>query len=154
LGVRAQDPQNSKIVDKWDVSQLPVGGKNKTPTAALDAGFGWAISTGSTKKELAWEFVRWASSSQVGTTLLTTPNSGIDPTRRSNLDNPDYKAFAPRVQRAASAAFGNALPWPNVAQTPKLLDALTEQLALILAGQVKPKAGLEAAQRAWEHLLA
>ncbi|MFN5521596.1 ABC transporter substrate-binding protein, partial [Bradyrhizobium sp.] len=25
LGVRAQDPQNSKIVDKWDVSQLPVG---------------------------------------------------------------------------------------------------------------------------------
>jgi multiple sugar transport system substrate-binding protein len=154
LGVRAQDPQNSKIVDKWDVSQLPVGGKNKTPTAALDAGFGWAISTGSTKKELAWDFVRWASSSQVGTTLLTTPNSGIDPTRRSNLDNPDYKAFAPRVQRAASAAFGNALPWPNVAQTPKLLDALTEQLALILAGQVKPKAGLEAAQRAWEHLLA
>ena len=154
LGVRAQDPQNSKIVDKWDVSQLPVGGKNKTPTAALDAGFGWAISTGSTKKELAWEFVRWASSSQVGTTLLTTPNSGIDPIRRSNLDNPDYKAFAPRVQRAASAAFGNALPWPNVAQTPKLLDALTEQLALILAGQVKPKAGLEAAQRAWEHLLA
>ncbi|MFN5570071.1 MAG: extracellular solute-binding protein [Bradyrhizobium sp.] len=154
LGVRAQDPQNSKIVDKWDVSQLPVGGKNKRPTAALDAGFGWAISTGSTKKELAWEFVRWASSSQVGTTLLTTPNSGIDPTRRSNLDNPDYKAFAPRVQRAASAAFGNALPWPNVAQTPKLLDALTEQLALILAGQVKPKAGLEAAQRAWEHLLA
>ena len=154
LGVRAQDPQNSKIVDKWDVSQLPVGGKNKTPTAALDAGFGWAISTGSTKKELAWEFVRWASSSQVGTTLLTTPNSGIDPIRRSNLDNPDYKAFAPRVQRAASAAFGNALPWPNVAQTPKLLDALTEQLALILAGQVEPKAGLEAAQRAWEHLLA
>ena len=154
LGVRAQDPQNSKIVDKWDVSQLPVGGKNKTPTAALDASFGWAISTGSTKKELAWEFVRWASSSQVGTTLLTTPNSGIDPIRRSNLDNPDYKAFAPRVQRAASAAFGNALPWPNVAQTPKLLDALTEQLALILAGQVKPKAGLEAAQRAWEHLLA
>ena len=58
------------------------------------------------------------------------------------------------MQRAASAAFGNALPWPNVAQTPKLLDALTEQLALILAGQVKPKAGLEAAQRAWEHLLA
>ncbi|MDR3467878.1 MAG: sugar ABC transporter substrate-binding protein [Xanthobacteraceae bacterium] len=154
LGVRAQDPQNSKIVDKWDVSQLPVGGKNKTPVAALDAGFGWAISTGSRKKDLAWEFVRFATSSEVGAKLLTTPNSGIDPTRRSTLNDPAYKAFAPKVQRAAAAAFGSALPWPNVAQAPKLLDALTEQLALILAGQAKPKAGLEAAQHAWEHLLA
>jgi multiple sugar transport system substrate-binding protein len=154
LGVRSQDPQNSKIVDKWDVTQLPVGGNNKTPVAALDAGFGWAISTGSKKKDLAWEFVRWASSSQVGIKLLTTPNSGIDPTRRSTLNDPDYKAFAPKVQRAASAAFSSALPWPTVAQAPKLLDALTEQLSLILAGEVKPKAGLEAAQHAWEHLLA
>lgn len=153
LGVRSQDPQNSKIVDKWDVAQLPVGGKNKKPVAALDAGFGWAISAGSKKRELAWEFVRWATSSQISLKLLTTYNSGIDPTRLSTLNAPEYKAFAPKVQRAAAAAFGSALVWPNVPQTPKLLDALTEQLALILAGQTKPKAGLEAAQRAWERLL-
>lgn len=154
LGVRSQDPKNSKIVDKWDVTQLPVGGKNKTPVAALDAGFGWAISAGSTKKELAWEFVRWAASSQTGLKLLTTNNSGIDPTRNSTLNAPEYKSFAPKVQRAAAAAFGSALVWPTVPQGPKLLDALTEQLALILAGQTKPKAGLEAAQHAWERLLA
>lgn len=153
LGVRAQDAKNSKVVDKWDVTQLPVGGKNKTPTAALDAGFGWAISTGSKKKELAWEFVRWATSHQVGIKLLTTYNSGIDPTRVSTLNAPEYQAFAPKVQRAAAAAFGSALVWPTVQQTPKLLDALTEQLALILAGEVEPKVGLEAAQRAWERLL-
>jgi len=153
LGVRSQDPKNSKIVDRWDVTQLPVGGKNKVPVAALDAGFGWAISAGSKKKELAWEFVRWASSSQIGIKLLTTYNSGIDPTRNSTLNAPEYKSFAPKVQRAAAAAFGSALVWPTVPQAPKLLDALTEQLALILAGQAKPKAGLEAAQRAWERLL-
>lgn len=153
LGVRSQDPSNSKIVDKWDVTELPVGGNNKTPVAALDAGFGWAISAGSKKRELAWEFVRWATSSQIGLKLLTTPNSGIDPTRNSTLAAPEYKSFAPKVQRAAAAALGSALVWPTVAQAPKLLDALTEQLALILAGQIKPKAGLEAAQRAWERLL-
>jgi len=153
LGVRSQDPQNSKIVDKWDVTQLPVGGKNKTPVAALDAGFGWAISAGSKKKELAWEFVRWASSSEAGVKLLTTYNSGIDPTRSSTLNAPEYKSFAPKVQRAAAAAFGSALVWPTVPQAPKLLDTLTEQLSLILAGQSKPKAGLEAAQRAWERAL-
>lgn len=153
LGVRSQDPQNSKIVDKWDVTQLPVGGKNKTPVAALDAGFGWAISAGSKKKDLAWEFVLWASSRETGLKLLTTFNSGIDPTRNSTLNAPEYKSFAPKVQRAAAAAFGSALVWPTVPQAPRLLDALTEQLALILAGQRKPKAGLEAAQRAWERLL-
>lgn len=153
LGVRSQDPQNSKIVDKWDVTQLPVGGRNKTPVAALDAGYGWAISAGSKKKDLAWEFVRWASSRETGLKLLTTSNSGIDPTRNSTLNAPEYKSFAPKVQRAAAAAFGSALVWPTVPQAPRLLDALTEQLALILAGQRKPKAGLEAAQRAWERLL-
>lgn len=153
LGVRSQDPQNSKIIDKWDVTQLPVGGRNKTPVAALDAGYGWAISAGSKKKDLAWEFVRWASSRETGLKLLTTSNSGIDPTRNSTLNAPEYKSFAPKVQRAAAAAFGSALVWPTVPQAPRLLDALTEQLALILAGQRKPKAGLEAAQRAWERLL-
>lgn len=153
LGVRSQDPKDSKIVDKWDVTQLPVGGKNKTPVAALDAGFGWAISAGSKKKDLAWEFVRWATSTQIGVKLLTTYNSGIDPTRNSTLNAPEYKSFAPKVQRAAAAAFGSALVWPTVPQAPKLLEALTEQLALILARETKPKAGLEAAQRAWERLL-
>jgi len=153
LGVRAQDPNNSKIVDKWDVTQLPVGGGNKHPVAALDAGFGWAISAGSKKKDLAWEFVRWATSNQIGLKLLTTYNSGIDPTRNSTLNAAEYKSFAPKVQRAAAAAFGSALVWPTVPQAPKLLETLTEQLALILAGQIKPKAGLEAAQRTWERLL-
>ncbi|HXW30783.1 MAG TPA: sugar ABC transporter substrate-binding protein [Xanthobacteraceae bacterium] len=153
LGVRSQDPQNSKIVDKWDVVQLPVGGQNKRPIAALDAGFGWAISTGSKKKELAWQFVRWATSREVGLKLLTTPNSGIDPTRVSTLNAPEYKAFAPKVQGAATASLEGALVWPNGPQSPRLLDALTEQLALILAGQVKPRAGLEVAQRAWERIL-
>ncbi len=154
LGVRAQDPANSKIVDKWDVSTLPVGGKNTKPTAALNAGFGWAISTGSKKKDLAWEFVKWASGRDAGLKLLTTPNSGIDPTRLSTLNAPEYKAFAPKVQVAATASLTGSLAWPTGAQSPKLLDALTEQLALIIAGQVEPKAGLEAAQKAWERLLA
>jgi multiple sugar transport system substrate-binding protein len=154
LGVRAQDPANSKIVDKWDVSTLPVGGSNTTPKAALNAGFGWAISTGSKKKDLAWEFVKWATAHDVQVKLLTTFNSGIDPTRLSTLNAEQYKAFAPKVQKAATASLSGSLPWPTGPQSPKLLEALSEQLALIISGQTKPKEGLEAAQKAWERLLA
>jgi multiple sugar transport system substrate-binding protein len=154
LGVRAQDPANSKIVDKWDVSALPVGGANKAAKAALNAGFGWAISTGSKKKELAWEFVKWATARKEGVRLMTTPNSGIDPTRLSTLSAPEYKAFAPKVQAAATASLNGSLAWPTGPQSPKLLEALADQLALIVGGQVKAKAGLEAAQKAWERTLA
>ncbi len=43
LGLKAQDPSSSKIVDKWGVVTLPVGGKNTTPRTALDAGFGLGV---------------------------------------------------------------------------------------------------------------
>ena len=154
LGVRAQDPANSKIVDKWDVSALPVGGSNTKSLSALNAGFGWAISTGSKKKELAWEFVKWASGRKESLKLITTNNSGIDPTRVSTLNSDEYKSFAPKVQAAATGSLTGSLPWPTGAQSPKLLEALSDQLALIIAGHAKPKDGLEAAQKAWERTLA
>ncbi|WKW52107.1 ABC transporter substrate-binding protein [Rhodomicrobium lacus] len=153
LGVRAQDPANSKIVDKWGAAPVPLGGNNKANVASLNAGFGWAISTGSKKKALAWEFVRWATSADVTLQLLTLQNSGIDPARTSGLNADSYKAFAPKVQ-AAIAASSKTLIWPNGPQSPKLLEALTEQLSLALNGQIKPKDALAAAQKEWEHLLA
>src|ERR1700738_2014025 len=36
LGVYSQDPKSSQIVDHWDVAQLPVGDKSRSPRAALD----------------------------------------------------------------------------------------------------------------------
>ncbi len=120
----------------------------------MNAGFGWAISAGSKKKELAWEFIRWASSREITQKLLTTQNSGIDPARVSGLNSPEYKAFAPKVQRGATASLNGALAWPTNAQSPKLLEALSEQLSLALNGQVKPKDALAAAQAEWQRLLA
>jgi multiple sugar transport system substrate-binding protein len=153
LGVRAQDPQNSKIVDKWGAAPIPVGGGNTKHTASLNAGFGWAISSGSRKKELAWEFIRWATSAEVTLKLLTTQNSGIDPARVSGLNAPSYKEFAPKVQAAVAATSGATLAWPTSPQSPKLLEALSEQLSLALNGQITPKEALAAAQKEWEHLL-
>ena len=43
LGGYAQDPAGSKIVDKWGVTRIPVGGANTTPRLAFNAGFGFAV---------------------------------------------------------------------------------------------------------------
>jgi hypothetical protein len=45
LGLKAQDPASSKIVDKWGVVPLPVGGSNTEHRTAMNARFGLGVST-------------------------------------------------------------------------------------------------------------
>jgi multiple sugar transport system substrate-binding protein len=153
LGVYAQDPKGSKIVDKWDAVQIPVGGKNTRHQGSLDAGFGFAISAGSKQQDAAWELIRFASSRDFHLKMLTTTGSGIDPIYLSALNSPEYKAFAPKVQAAAAQSLNGALAWPTDPQSPKLMQALSDELALILAGQKQPEQAIRDAQAAWVKLL-
>lgn len=154
LGVYAEGP-DSKIKGKWDVVQMPVGGSNTKNVAPLNAGFCFAISSGSQNKDLAWEFVKFATSNKdYHLKLLTTTGSGIDPTRISELESPVYAGFAPKVQKAASAALGDAFPWPTIPQSPDLMQVLSDELALALAGEKDARTALTDAQGAWETILA
>ena len=135
LGGYAQDPKGSKIVDKWGVTRIPVGGKNKTPRLAFNAGFGFAITSGSKNKDVAWELIKFATSASYHEELLALTGSGIDPDRYSGLASPKYKTFQPLVQPLLDGgALENSLAWPTAAYAPKLENALTDELALALAG--------------------
>ena len=153
LGVYAQDPKGSKIVDKWDAVRIPVGGKNTTPRLALNAGFGFAISSGSQKQDHAWEFIKFATSAKTGLELLLTTGSGIDPDRASTLVAPEYKAFAPKVQAALAGALENGLPWPNGPESPQLMQVLADELALVLADQKAPEEAIAAAHQQWTAII-
>lgn len=153
LGIRAEDPATSKIIGKWDTVRIPVGGSNTSPRLALNAGFGFGVSTGSQKRELAWELIKFATSSRYETALLTTQNSGIDPSRRSSFYSAEYKAFAPKVQAALAGALENALPWPTSSVSPQLQQALADELALVLADQKSPEQALKDAHASWTSTL-
>lgn len=153
LGVYAQDPKGSKIVDKWDVVRIPTGGSNTKSLAPLNAGFGFGISSASKNADAAWAFIRYAVSRDVHLRLLTTTASGIDPIRVSELESPEYKAFAPKVQAAAGAALNGALAWPTIPQAPALLQNLADELALALAGSKAPEKALTDANAAWTRIL-
>lgn len=128
LGVYAQDPEGSQIVDKWSASQLPTGPGVDNPLAALNAGFCFSVSKGSTKKDIAWEFIKFATSPEFSRELLLTTGSGIDPIRMSGLNSDEYKAFAPLVQQAASASLSGVLSWPTVPQAPLMMEILSDEL--------------------------
>lgn len=154
LGGYAQDPKGSQIVDKWGVTRIPVGGANKQPRLALNAGFGFAITAGSKNKDVAWELIKLATSKDYHEQLLTLTGSGIDPDRQSGLNSEKYKAFQPLVQPLlADGALENSLAWPTAAYAPKLENALTDELALALAGSKTPEQALEDAHKTWTEII-
>jgi multiple sugar transport system substrate-binding protein len=153
LGVYAQDPAGSKIVDKWDAVQMPFGGTNTRNIPALNAGFGFAVSNGSKNKELARKFVKFATNAENHLKLLLTTGSGIDPMRKTGLEAKEYIAFAPKVQKVAAAALNGAFAWPTIPQSPELMTVLSDNLALVLQGNVEPEAALATVEQEWNTIL-
>lgn len=151
LGTWAEDPEQSKIVGKWGVVPMPVGGSNTVNRPAMNAGFGFAVSTGSGNQDMAWEFVKMASSKETHVSVLTNNKTGVDPIRKSAI--PEYKKFAPRQGEVVEQAIGDAFPWPTKPETPKLMQALTDELGLMLAGSKTVEQAMGDAQAAWEKTL-
>jgi len=147
---RAEDPKQSKVVGKWGVTTLPVGGDNTKPRTSLDAGFGLAVSTASKQKEAAAAFIKWATAAQQNLLVLGKPDAGADPIRTSTLNADAFKKASPDsydVVRTGLA--GDPLPWPTVPKSPQLLQGLVDELALGLQGKQSAKKALENTQRAW-----
>jgi multiple sugar transport system substrate-binding protein len=152
LGVYAEGP-DSQIAGKWDVVQMPYGGANTRHIAPLNAGFCFSVSSGSQNKEMAREFVKFATSKDYHLKLLTTTGSGIDPMRLSGLNAEEYKSFAPKVQAAASASLAGAFAWPTIPESPELMQALADELALMLQGNKDAATAMADAQAAWVGIL-
>ena len=154
LGLKAQDPTGSKIVDKWGVVTLPVGGTNTTPRTALDAGFGLGVSSASKQIDKSAAFVKWATNEENNFLLASTAGSGIDPARKSVLDSADYAAAAGIATDVIREGLdGDPLAWPSRAGAPKALQDLVDQLALAIQGSTEPQAALDEAAKSWEREL-
>ncbi len=152
LGVYAEGP-DSRIAGKWGVVQMPYGGANTKHIAPLNAGFCFSVSTGSKNKEMARDFVKFATSKDYHLKLLTVTGSGIDPMRLSALEAEAYKAFAPKVQAAATASLSGAFAWPTIVQSPELMQVLADELALMLQGNKDAATAIADTQAAWVTIL-
>jgi multiple sugar transport system substrate-binding protein len=153
LGVYAEESQKSKIVDQWNVIQLPVAKKGDKSRASLNAGFAFGVSAATKKKELAWEFVKWATGYKTALELITTSGSGIDPTRLSTLNAKEYEDFAPKVRRAADVALNSALAWPTIPESPKMMRSLSEKLNRMLADRQSPELAIRQINSDWIQIL-
>jgi multiple sugar transport system substrate-binding protein len=151
LGTFAQDPSQSKIVDKWGVVALPIGPEGAV-AGALNAGWAIGISPNASDEDLAKQFIAFASSPEMNEQLITTTGSGVDPIRYSTLEGDAYRSFAPEVAAVSAEVLPNAQPWPTSPKAPEMISALNDNLALMLQGNLTPKEALQATQKAWDAL--
>lgn len=151
LGVFAQDPAQSKIVDKWGVAPLPVGPEGKV-SGALNAGWAMGVSPNAPDQDLAKQFVAFASSKETNEKLITTTGSGVDPIRTSTLESEKYKAFAPEVSAVAAQVLPNAQSWPTSPNAPQMIQSLSDNLALMLQGSLTAQQAMDQTWDAWQKL--
>jgi multiple sugar transport system substrate-binding protein len=154
LGGMTNDPASSTIVGQWGVVPLPTGpAPSGRVIAPINAGFAIGVSTGSQNKPLAYEFLKFASRPDVAARYNTVVG-GIDPVRKSTLDNPAFVNFVGQeVADAIRAAHANAVPWPTDAKWFSLQEPLNDNLSLALTGQKTPQQALDDTQKAWETIL-
>ncbi|GAA1954124.1 extracellular solute-binding protein [Microbacterium aquimaris] len=151
LGVFAQDPEQSQIVDGWGVAPLPTGPEGSV-SGALNAGWAMGISPNASDEDLAKQFVAFASSKEMNEQLITTTGSGVDPIRTSTLDSEAYKEFAPEVSAVAAEVLPNAQSWPTSPEAPEMIQSLNDNLALMLQGSLTAQEAMDQTWETWQSL--
>jgi multiple sugar transport system substrate-binding protein len=156
LGQMSNNPEQSTIIGQAHVAPMPQGpAPNGRVAAPMNAGFGLGVSTGAQNPEVAMAFLEFVA--QPATNVrANTIVGGLDPTRLSTYDNPDYRAFVgdELADAAKSAVLSAAVPWPTDAKWAELQEVLNENLALALTGDKTPKEALDDTQAEWEAILA
>jgi multiple sugar transport system substrate-binding protein len=79
--------KDSKVAETCGFSRFPAGPKGWFPQVATH---GWGIPAGSTKKDAAWEFIKWSMSKDM-TQRLFTEKHYSSVARRSVIESPDFK---------------------------------------------------------------
>ncbi|MGO1256927.1 MAG: ABC transporter substrate-binding protein [Microbacterium gubbeenense] len=151
LGVFAQDPEQSQIVDGWGVVPLPLGPEGSV-SGALNAGWAMGISPNAADEDLAKQFVAFASSAETNEMLITTTGSGIDPTRTSTLESEDYAELVPEVAEVNAQVLPNAQSWPTSPAAPEMIQVLGDNLALMLQGNLSAEEAVSDTWDTWQPL--
>jgi len=148
---RAADPTLSKVVGKWGVTALPLGGRNTPRRTPLDGGYGLGVSAASKNRDAALEFIKWVTGTDEMLLETTQKNSAIDPNRKSVLRSSAYAANTPvAVDLIRAGLSGTPMVWPNGPGDPDNLQRLVDQLALAIDGKQSAATALQNAQASWK----
>ncbi len=144
-----EDPKQSKIVGKIAYAPIP----SAVAVGASEIGH-WlaAIPAGSKNKDMAFEFIHWATSAEKQKELAL--KWGNPPTRKSVFQDPELLAMSEfRHYPVLLQAISNSKPRPRISNWNEVENTFGIHLSKAVAGQVSPKEALVAAQKEVEKLM-
>ncbi|MCG2769648.1 MAG: sugar ABC transporter substrate-binding protein [Chloroflexota bacterium] len=154
LGQMSDNPEQSTIIGEWAAVPMPKGsGPKAKHVAPLNAGFGLGVSTMAQDPELAMEFLKFCARPDINVRANTIVG-GLDPTRASTFDAPEFRAHVTdALADASKEAHAHAVAWPTDAKWAELQEVLNENLSLALIADKTPQEALDDTQAAWEDIL-
>jgi multiple sugar transport system substrate-binding protein len=141
------DPSKSKVTGKIEFAPMPAA---RLPGVAELGAWLLAIPAGSAHRDLASDFIAWATEAAQMTQAALRGNP---PTRRSIFQSPDLiKKF--RAFPAQLAALEAARPRPRTTQWNEIENAFGVSLSQANSGAATPEAAMQQANREIDGILA
>lgn len=173
-GVLAGDPRRSRVAGK--VGFFPLPGSREVWNAGTQqwdqlaeprsvsflAFGGWigVVPAANPRPDQAWAYLAWYASPEHSAADVLDGSSGINPYRRSQLDDPKpwRRLLGDRAGEGYLDVLRTSLSTPDPARDLRLpgyrayVAALEEQLDRAMAGEVTAAEALQSAARVWETL--
>jgi len=152
-------PGSSRIwnirTNGWDEFPEPVA----SPFLAF-GGWQLGVPASSANAEAAWSYIEEATSVETSGKAIVTANTGVNPYRLSHVENVDnwLSIFSRPEAESYLGAIKGSLDAKNVTFDLRLpgffnyTEALEIELSKALAGEVEPKAALDAVAAEWDRL--
>ncbi len=173
-GVLAGDPHHSRVAGRLGFFPLPGSEEAWNPASGewdrlpeprsvtFLAFGGWigVVPAASPRQDQAWSYLAWYASPEHSGEDVLDGSSGINPYRRSQLDDPGpwQRLLGDEDGAAYLSVLRESLSAPDLARDLRLpgyrayIAAIEDQLDRVMAGEVSPAEGLHAAAQSWEAL--
>ena len=160
------DPQKSKITGKIGFARWPAGPSGKRVTALWNWGFPINSAIPQRAKQATWLYIAWATSPETqgriayGAPAIPGASLRTDVIRTSIWNRPEFVNAMGGVGRdfvevaRKSMADDIDVDWrPRVPQWPLIGETMAVAIQQAVAGQAKPKAALDEAQKRIEQAM-
>ncbi|MDA8219145.1 MAG: extracellular solute-binding protein, partial [Dehalococcoidales bacterium] len=144
LAARVNDPQASKVTERWAMAMVPKGPSGQFPGIYSHA---YSIAADSKNKEAAWLFMQWFTSPEIQLKRAAKEGGSGDVTRTAVYDSPEFLKwwakgnYAEVTKQAASIALPDYRP-AYMPEWIELGDRLGTAIQEVIAGEKDAKTAL------------
>lgn len=146
---RLEDPKTSQVAGR--IGWAPVFRDDGVDSAYPGRGWALAINGASSRKEMAWEFIRFMTDTPQQKWMGINKGNAI--TRKSVLQDPGFMRAVP-VAQALAQALPRVKIMPSTRQMPRVYEALGRYVSAALGGMLPPADALHQAEMECNKVLA